>query len=289
MTTKKLKSFCSKTIYLLPAIILIAVLFLWPIIMTVYYSLTNLALTGSAAANLQFIGLDNYKKLLTDAEVGISIKNTIIFVIGSVIGQTFLGFTIAYLMQKKHKIFRSVIGSIVLVGWVMPEMVAAICAYSFLTDKGTLNAILITIGIQKISWLFKYPVACIVAANIWHGTAYSMMIYQAALDNVSDEVKESAKMDGASALQNVFHIVIPIIKNTIFTNTMMITLMTLGTFGMIYTMTGTTVQTLPIFMYIRAFKNYQLGYGTAISMILLAIGVMFSLVYVKIQGKEVKE
>ena len=168
----------------------------------------------------------------------------------------------------------------------MPEMVAALCAYTFYTDKGTLNALLGIIGINKISWLFSYPLLTVVLANIWHGTAFSMMVYQSALDNVSGDVEESAKIDGAGRLQNLFYITIPIIKDTILTNTMLITLSTLGTFGMVYSMTGTTVQTLPIFMYIRAFKNYELGYGTAISMLILLIGVIFSLFYIRLQKKQ---
>jgi multiple sugar transport system permease protein len=206
-----------------------------------------------------------------------------------VAGQTVLGFLIALLMKEKNAAFRKVVGSIILAGWVMPEMVAALCAYTFFTDKGTLNALLNLIGISKISWLFSYPLISVVLANIWHGTAFSMMVYQSALDNVSGEVEESAKMDGAGRMQKLFYITIPIIKDTVMTNTMLITLSTLGTFGMVYSMTGTTVQTLPIFMYIRAFKNYELGYGTAISMLILLIGVIFSLFYVKIQKNQMEE
>lgn len=283
---KKSRGF-SKYLYLLPALLIMALFFVWPIILTIYYSFTNLALTGSAAANLEFVELDNYKRMFSDSAVGNSIVATIIFVVGSVAGQTVLGFFIALLMKEKHHIFRKVVGSIVLAGWVMPEMVAALCAYTFFTDKGTLNALLSMIGIGKISWLFSYPLLSVVLANIWHGTAFSMMVYQSALDNVSGEVEESAKIDGAGRIQILFHIIIPIIKDTILTNTMLITLSTLGTFGMVYSMTGTTVQTLPIFMYIRAFKNYELGYGTAISMLILGIGVIFSLFYVRVQKNQV--
>lgn len=283
---KKSRGF-SKYLYLLPALLIMALFFVWPIILTIYYSFTNLALTGSAAANLEFVELDNYKRMFSDSAVGNSIVTTIIFVVGSVAGQTVLGFFIALLMKEKHHIFRKVVGSIVLAGWVMPEMVAALCAYTFFTDKGTLNALLSMIGIGKISWLFSYPLLSVVLANIWHGTAFSMMVYQSALDNVSGEVEESAKIDGAGRIQILFHIIIPIIKDTILTNTMLITLSTLGTFGMVYSMTGTTVQTLPIFMYIRAFKNYELGYGTAISMLILGIGVIFSLFYVRVQKNQV--
>lgn len=278
-----------KYLYLLPALLVMAFFFVWPIILTVYYSFTNLTLTGSAAANQTFVGLSNYKRMLSDSAVNTSVVTTLVFVVGSVVGQTVLGFVIALLMKEKNGAFRKVVGSIVLAGWVMPEMVAALCAYTFFTDKGTLNTILSMIGIGKISWLFTYPLISVVLANIWHGTAFSMMVYQSALDNVSGEVEESAKIDGAGRLQNLFYITLPIIKDTIMTNTMLITLSTLGTFGMVYSMTGTTIQTLPIFMYIRAFKNYELGYGTAISMLILLIGVVFSLFYIKIQKKHMEE
>lgn len=260
--------------------------FVWPIVLTIYYSFTNLALTGSAASSHEFVALQNYKRMLSDSAVKTSIVTTIIFLIGSVVGQTVLGFVIAYLMREKNKIFRRIVGAVVLAAWVMPETVAAICAYTFFTDKGTFNLILTSGGLPMVSWLFRYPLLSVVLANIWHGTAFSMMVYQSALDNVSGEVAESAMIDGANKLQNLFYITIPIIKDTIMTNTMLITLSTLGTFGMVYTMTSTTVQTLPVFMYIRAFKNYELGYGTAISMLILLIGVIFSIFYVKIQSKD---
>ena len=173
-----------KYLYLLPALLVMVFFFVWPIILTVYYSFTNLTLTGSAAANQAFVGFSNYKRMFTDSAVGKSIVSTIFFVVFSVVGQTVLGFIIALLMKEKNKTFRKVVGSIVLAGWVMPEMVAALCAYTFYTDKGTLNALLGMIGINRISWLFSYPLLTVVLANIWHGTAFSMMVYQSALDNV---------------------------------------------------------------------------------------------------------
>lgn len=279
----------SKIIYLLPALVLMLIFFAWPIVLTIYYSFTDMALTGSAAQNQQFVGLENYRRMLSDSLVQTSVVTTIIFLFGSVIGQTLLGFLIAFLMKSAKRIVRKIVGAIVLAGWVMPETVAALCAYTFLTDKGTLNAILAGLGVGVVSWLFKFPLLSVIIANVWHGTAFSMMVYQSALDNVSNEVVESAAIDGAGKWATLIHITIPIIKDTIMTNTMLITLSTLGTFGMVYTLTGTTVQTLPIFMYIRAFKNYELGYGTAISMLVLLIGIIFSIFYVKFQGKNTEE
>ena len=117
--------------------------FIYPILLTFFYSFTNLALTGEAARELKFIGLDNYTRMFQDPTVRISIWNTLVFLIGSaVIGQQVLGFLIALLMKQRNKTFRRVIGTIVLAGWVTPEIVCALCLYSFFGDEGTLNAII---------------------------------------------------------------------------------------------------------------------------------------------------
>jgi len=272
--------------FLLPSIAIMLVFFIYPILLTFYYSFTNLALTGEAAKELKFIGFDNYIRMFEDPTVRISIWNTLIFLIGSaVIGQQVLGFLIALLMKHKNKMFRRVIGTIVLAGWVTPEIVCALCLYSFFGDDGTLNAIIAFFGIPEVTWLYTVPMITIILANIWHGTAFSMLVFQAALDDVPSEIEEAAVVDGASKWQILTKIIIPYIKDTITTNMMLVTLQTLGVFGLIYAMTGggpgTSTTTLPIFMYNQAFVNYQLGYGTAISLLLLLIGIILSLFYIR--------
>lgn len=136
-----------------------------------------------------------------------------------------------------------------------------------------------------MTWLFTVPMLTIILANIWHGTAFSMLVFQAALDDVPNEIEEAAVVDGASKWKIFTHIIIPYIKSTITTNMMLVTLQTLGVFGLIYAMTGggpgNSTTTLPIFMYNQAFVNYQLGYGTAISLLLLLIGIVLSLLYIR--------
>jgi multiple sugar transport system permease protein len=272
--------------FLLPSVVIMLVFFIYPILLTFYYSFTNLALTGEAAKELKFIGLDNYIRMFEDPTVRVSIWNTLIFLMGSaVIGQQLVGFIIALLMKHKNKTFRRVLGTIVLAGWVTPEIVCALCLYSFFGDEGTLNIILKFFGISEVTWLYTVPMLTIILANIWHGTAFSMLVFQAALDDVPSEIEEAAVVDGASKWQILIRIIIPYIKDTITTNMMLVTLQTLGVFGLIYAMTGggpgTATTTLPIFMYNQAFINYQLGYGTAISMLLLLLGVVLSLFYIR--------
>ncbi len=271
---------------LLPAVILLVMFFIVPIIMTFAYSFSNLALSGANAKNFRFTGFENYMKMWKDRTVFTSIWNTLIFLAGSLIGQQVLGFLIALMMKSSQGTFRRVVGPVFLAGWVIPEVVVAICCSTFFTNEGTLNQMLGAVGIPMVKWLQKLPMLTVILANIWHGTAFSMLNFQSALDNVSSEVEEAAKVDGANYFQTIVNIVIPCIRGTIATNTMLNTLSTLGVFGLIYMMTGggpgNKTTTIPIYMYKQAFVSQQLGYGTAIAMLLLVIGIILSVLYTRI-------
>lgn len=278
----------TRTWMLWPSLVLLGIFFICPIVMALYYSFTNLALSGAAAGNMQFTGLANYAKLIKDMDMLKSIRSTLVFLVGSVIGQTALGFFMAYLMKGKNTTFRRITGSCVLTGWVMPEVVAAICMYAFFysKDSGTLNLLIGIFGAEPVAWLYNHALLSVTIANIWHGAAYSMIVFQAALDNVSADTQESAMLDGANRGQTLIHIIIPQIKSTIFSNTMLITLKTIGVFDLIFTMTGGgpagKTQTLPVYMYLQAFKSFQLGYGSAISVVLLVIGIAMSVLYTRV-------
>ena len=272
-------------VFMAPALAVMLVFFMLPVALAIFYSFTNLALTGSKASNLEVIGFANYIKIFKDPAVKDAIVKTLVFTVACVAGQNVLGFAVAYFMQDTKTVFRRIIGPVLLAAWVMPEVVSAICTYSVFTDKGTLNVIIQALGFGKISWLYKYPMLSIILGNIWRGTAYSMMVYQAALDNVPGEVKEASRIDGAGRLQAIGYVELPIIKNTIMTNAMLTTLMTLGSVGFIWIITGggpgNATTTLPVLMYLKAFKNYDLGYGTAISMVLLLISAVFGIIYTR--------
>lgn len=273
--------------FLLPTCVMLLLFFIGPILMTFYFSFTNFALTGSAARNMQFVGFKNFVFMFQDPNFQKSVFNTLIFLIFSaVLGQQILGFLLAFLMKSKNRTFRRFVGMSVLAGWVTPEIVCAFAWAAFLHDEGTLNSILNVIGIEPISWLFAFPMVSIIIANIWRGTAFSMMIFQSALDDVPKSVEEASMIDGANIFQRLGKIIIPMLKETIVTNMVLVTLQTLGVFGMIYALTGggpgMKTQTLPIFMYNQAFVKYQLGYGTAISLIMLLIGAGTSIIYIKL-------
>lgn len=283
-------------LYLLPTLALLLFFFLWPIILSFFYSLTDLTLSGSKSINYDFVGFKNFIHLISDPLFKQSFINTLIFLIFSaIIGQLILGFLIAFLMKQKNSIVRRIVGLIVLIGWIMPEVVVSFCLVSFFSKDGTLNAILTHLSIlnKPITWLYSFPMISVIVANIWHGTAFSMLQFQSALDDIPAEVEESAEMDGANGLKKMFHITIPMIKQTIMTDMILITLKTLSVFGLIYAMTGggpgTKTTTLSIYMYKQAFGSYQMGYGTAIALIMLLLGIILSLLSVKLSNSSLKE
>lgn len=275
-----------KSVLLIPALVLLLAFFIIPIVLTVYYSFTNMALTGAAAQNFQFIGLENYKRILSDPNTLVSIRNTFIFLIGSLVGQSVLGFLLAYFMKGKAKAFRSVVGPCILAGWVMPEIVVSLCCLAFFDVSGTFNKIIGTLHIPGVDFIYGHPMMTIIIANVWHGTAFSMLNFQSALDNVSGDIEEAARVDGANRIQTLVRIIVPCIKDTIATNTMLNTLSTLGVFGLIWALTGggpgMSTTTLPIYMYNQGLKNFQLGQGTAVGMILLFVGAVCSIIYTRL-------
>lgn len=290
-TLKQNSNLKNAILFLSPSLLLLLIFFIGPILMTFFFAFTNMSLTGAAAQNIQFVGFQNFVDMFKDPNFKTSFIATMVFLLFSgIIGQQVLGFLLAVLMKDKHKSVRKFVGGTVMAGWVTPEIIVGITFVSFLHDGGTLNKIIANFGIEPISWLFTFPMVSVVVANIWQGSALSMLMFQAALDNIPNTVQESAMIDGANRWQRLWRITIPIIKNTIFTNLVIITLGTLGVFTLIYTMTGggpaRATSTLPVFMYEQAFVNYQLGYGTAISLVILLIGIILSLIYIRLLKAE---
>jgi multiple sugar transport system permease protein len=270
---------------LAPAVALLLLFFAGPVIWSCYTAFTDQALSGSGAQHPQFIGLANFRRMLDDPTFIQSIVLTVIFVVGSaVIGQNILGLLIALLLRGRSRFVQSGVALVVVGAWVMPEIVAAFCWYAYLNREGSLNHWFGHIGFHQ-DWLYTAPMFAVILANVWRGTAFSMMVYSAALSDIPPEIEEAASIDGAGGLRRFWYVTLPMIRRSIMTNLMLITLQTLAVFTTIWVLTGggpgTRSQTTPIYMYEQAFKFYNLGYGTAMALVLLLIGAIFSLIYMR--------
>jgi multiple sugar transport system permease protein len=282
----------ARTVPLVPAIVLLALFLLGPIVASFYGSLTDSALTGSAAQGARFIGLKNYTDLFADKGFPQSVILTLVFLLASaVVGQNVLGLGLALLMRSALAPVRAIVGTFVVAAWVLPEIVAAFAAYAFFNATGTLNSVLAWVGIHGPNWLYVFPMFSVILANIWRGTAFSMLVYSAAVQEIPPEITESAEVDGAGGFKRLLYITLPVIRRSISTNLMLTTLQTLSVFTLIFVMTGggpgTKSTTLPILAYQEAFKFAQLGFGTAIATIMLLVGAVFSIVYIRALRPEV--
>jgi multiple sugar transport system permease protein len=269
---------------LAPAVVLLLIFLAGPILYCLYSAFTNMALTGTTGTH--FVGFANFEKAFSSLEFRQSLLYTLTFtILSAVIGQNVLGMLLALLMRSGAAWIRAAVSAIVIGAWVVPEVVAGYLWSAFLGDDGSLNRFLGMIGLPHQNWLFSFPILAVSLANVWRGTAFSMLVYSAALSEVPKEIEESATMDGAGTLQRLWFVTLPMIRRSITTNLMLITLQTLSVFGLIWTMTrggpSNKSETLPLFAYQQAFQLSQLGYGTALALVLLAIGGVFSVVYLR--------
>ncbi|MCX4723662.1 carbohydrate ABC transporter permease [Streptomyces sp. NPDC090052] len=275
---------------LAPATLLLLLFLAGPICYCVYIAFTDMQLTGSS--HTDFVGLANFRRALSDARFRNAVWLTLVFTfVSSVVGQNTLGLALAGLMRRASRPLRTLTGALVITAWVLPEIVAAFLLYAFFRREGTLNAVLGWLHLPGQNWLFTLPIVAVSFANVWRGTAFSMLIYSAALAEIPEEITEAAEVDGASGWRAVWHITLPMIRRSIGTNLMLNTLQTLSVFGLIWAMTrggpGDRSQTLPVFMYDEAFNKSLIGYGTAVALLLLLVGSLFSVVYLRLMKVEV--
>ena len=279
----------SSLLMLAPGLALLGGLFLGPVLYAFYIGFTNLALVGSRSRDYSFTGLENVTRMLGDYVFVKSSWLTILFVVGSaIVGQSVLGMLLAILLRNAVVPIRVVVGSVVIVAWVLPEITVALIWYAFSQAGGTLSILL---GHTSSNYLVLVPMLIVSVANLWRNVAFSMLVFSAGLRNLPTEVLEAAEVEGASAWRRYRMVVLPLLKPTIVTNLLLVTILNLSEFTLIYAMTqggpGIETMTLPLYVYQEAFVFHQLGYGTAISLVLVLIGAVFSLLFVRASRSQV--
>ena len=273
-------------VMLAPFTVLVGVLLGWPIVWTFLLSFTNETLTGPTALHHKYIGFANFTNLLTSSDFTSSLWHSIEYLVGSAwIGQVVLGFVLALLLRRCSRRVQAIVGAVVIMSWIVPEVIAAFMWFALLGQGGVLQEALRSVGIGYSTILTSHPILALNLANAWRGVAFSMMLYMAALTAIPRELLEAAMLDGASAWRRVFSIILPLIKGSILVDVVLVTLATLNDFTLIFTLTGggpgNASQVLSTYMYQQGFVNYQIAYGTAVSVILLLVGVILSVFYVR--------
>ncbi|WP_404331648.1 carbohydrate ABC transporter permease [Mesobacillus maritimus] len=266
--------------YVLPALLLILVLIYVPIILTGYYGLMK----WDGIGEMDFIGLSNYTRLLSDGKFWGSALNSLLLAIFSLL--SLIGYlAISLVLAAKIK-GANLLRKIYLIPMLLSSVaIAQLWLKIYHPSNGLLNSLLVFFGVDNPpAWLAEpsLVLGAIFVPIIWQYAGFYILIYYAALKNIPDSVIEAAKIDGASPLQIAYKIKIPLIMGVIKVTIVLAFVGSLKYFDLIYVMTGGgpngASEVIASYMYKQAFNSYNFGYGSAVGFALLLLCLLATVV-----------
>ena len=279
--------------YLLPTIILMMILLVVPIIMVISYSLYDNVIANQ---NPVFVGLQNYKTVLTDEDFWAAVGHTLFFVIVSIIAHMLIGMMFAlilntrYLGTKTKGIFRVVYA----LPWMFTASVIAILWRMMLDPNGVINYFIQVLGIsdESVTFLASRDIALysVTLINIWSGYPFYMISILAGLQGISPDLYEASSLDGANTVQSFFGITIPQLKPILISLIMLDFVWTLQQFALIWMTTGggpvNATETISTWIYKQGFTKYQYSMASTGAVILLVVCSIIGVFYVRHQRAE---
>ncbi|HQN62088.1 MAG TPA: sugar ABC transporter permease [Flexilinea sp.] len=281
-------------LYLSPTIILMIVLMLIPIVMVISYSVMNNVIMNK---NPIYIGLGNYKTILTDEVFHTTIYNTLFFTIGSVVMHMVIGLLFAMLLNSRlfSTATKSFFRVIYILPWVFTAAIIAILWRLLLNPNGIINYFLTQAGIihTKVEWLGSRDTAlyALTFINIWSGYPFYMISLLAGLQGISQDLYEAAEVDGANAYHQFISITIPQLKPIILSMAMLDCIWTMQQFPLVWMTTGGgpihATEMLSTYTYKLAFSKYEFSLASASAVIILIFSMVLASVYVRRQKASV--
>ncbi|WP_227013586.1 carbohydrate ABC transporter permease [Paenibacillus psychroresistens] len=278
--------------FMSPAIIILSVFFILPILFAVFLSFTKAELLGDVS--FTFKGIDNFTRMFDDERVMIALKNTAQYVIIVVPLQTFLALILASALNAKIK-FKNVFRVLFFLPTVTSSAVLTLMFVWILNSQGLLNEFLQWVGLPTYNWLGDPAVALkgIMGMNIWSTAPTFMVVYLAALQDVPDSLYEAAEMDGATWLQKFWRITVPMLRPA---TTFVVIMGIVGTFQLFdqaYIFSNgsggpnNSTLTVVLLVYQYAFKNLEMGYASALTLMLASV-IMVATLLQRLVFKEEK-
>ncbi|WP_080872824.1 carbohydrate ABC transporter permease [Oceanobacillus timonensis] len=278
--------------WLMPIGIILLFVYFYPVFEIVRLSFTDATLIDN---NYNYT-LDSYKNIFSNPNFFQTLITTGIFVSISIIFQMLLGFIVATIIDQGQK--RGLKGTVitrtaVLTAWAIPGVVIGVIwriLYNE-TDAGIVNYLLSLGGLDTIPFLSDPEVAlfAVIFANIWRGTAFSMILIYAGLKTLPTDVIEAAKIDGANVLQRTLKVILPMLAPMLLINLVIISIDTFNTFDMVMALTGggpgQSTEVISLSIYSSIFNQFNLGQGAATSVVLLGINVVMTIVYILFLGR----
>ncbi|WP_119673087.1 carbohydrate ABC transporter permease [Deinococcus sp. RM] len=245
-----------------------------PFFMTVYYSFFryNLAIPGARP----FIGLDNYKNLLTDPQNLTILWNTVVLAGGTLILTLIIGAALALLLNRDFP-GRALLRTLLISSFLVMPVVTAVVWKNMLLNPafGFFSWVLTSLGLPTVDFLAQHPMASVIAMITWEWTPFAMLILLTGLQSLPDDQIEAARLDGASPWQEFRFVVLPHWTQAIQVVVLMETIALLQVYGEIYGSTsggpGLATTNLPYFIYQKAFAEYNIGLASAAGVITVVL------------------
>ncbi|UOQ45424.1 sugar ABC transporter permease [Halobacillus salinarum] len=288
---KKRKSFwfSSRVLFVLPAMIYLIAIFLYPIYRTIMMGFQDYSISSIGSGSSPFIGLENYIHLFTQPLMWQVFMNTLYFVLGSIVFQVTIGMALAVFFTKKFPL-NSLIRGLLLVPWLLPLIVSG-TAFRWILDQshGVLNWVLMKLHFisEPIGWLVSPDTSLLstIITNIWVGIPFSMVILYSGLKDIPNELYEAGAIDGCSAWQKFWYITLPSLKPVLAIVLTLALIYTLKVFDIVMILTGggpaNSSQILSTWSYDLSFQQLSFGEGAAVSNIMILISLVFCFFYVK--------
>ena len=267
-------------LFLLPAVLLLVVFFFIPFFQTVILSFQDY---GNSIYNATFVGLQNYIALFKNPIFYKVLANTFIYLVVAVPILAILPLFLAILLNQQIRGI-TVYKILIYLPVIVSIVVAAIAFKWLYAEQGILNYFVNLLGLESVGWLTdpNWALYSVILVTIWKGIGYYMMIYLAALMSVPKELYEACDIDGASFLRKHLTVTIPHILPTIALVVTISSISAMKVFAEIYVMTKggplNSSKTIVYYIYERAFENLDLGYASAMAVVLLLIVMVFSLI-----------
>ena len=293
MNMAKKKRFEGYT-FIMPGFLYMILILGYPLIYNFIISFKNTNIKNFKSGASVFVGLENYMQLFKDPTFQLVIRNTFIFTIACLVVQFTIGFLFAMFFSKKFT-FAGPIRGLVLIGYMMPMSVTALLGKNmFGVTEGVINNLLMKLGVihTPVEWLVSTSTALIavIAVNCWVGIPFNMLLLTSGLTGISDDIYESASMDGANKLQRFLHITLPLMKPAILSVLMLGFIYTFKAFDLMFVMTAggplNSTDVLGTYSYTQSFTQYEFSKGAASAMILFGCLFIIGLFYVRLTAKE---
>jgi multiple sugar transport system permease protein len=272
---------------LLPITAAVCVLFLYPFGTAIWLSFTDRDLIRPA---YRFVGLANYTELFGDPEFWRSLWNNVVYAISTTVVSTVLGLLVALVLHRPLRL-RALLTGIIIFPYVVPTVVAALDFKWLLNDFfGAVNYWLVALGVQARprAWLGSpdTAMASVVAVSTWRFIPFAVICLLARMQSIPHDIYEAARMDGASAWRQFVDITLPMLKNVLLIVILLRAIWMFNMFDFIWLVTGGgpagVTQHLPVLAYLKVFREYQLGLGSALSLVMFGFLVVCLAAYFRI-------